>query len=85
MNILTGLNQLITSPSGLFSLISLAVITIVTWHVPEIGAGAFMAFFAITPSLLIYAEHKEQMQTNQILPPINTVVTTIVDNIKGRL
>lgn len=79
-NILTGLAQLIESPSGIFSLISLAVIAAVTWHQPSIGSGAFIAFFGIVPAALGYFEHKETLaqmgmsvpspaESNSTIPP----------------
>jgi hypothetical protein len=72
MKLLKGCIELIESPSGVFSLISLAVIAVVTWHAPSIGSGAFMAFFGIVPAALGYFEHKEtmvQMQQPQIYVP----------------
>jgi hypothetical protein len=59
--ILNGISQLLDSPSGTFSLICLAAISIVTWHSPAIGAGAFVAFFGVVPPALGYFEHKETL------------------------
>lgn len=67
-----GLAELLRSPSGVFSLVSLAAISVVTYHAPAIGAGAFVAFFAVVPTALGYFEHKEtmkQMDNDPLLPP----------------
>jgi hypothetical protein len=65
MNIFNGIYQLITSPSGIFSLISLAVLTVLSWHLGvawvTAAAAAWAAFFAIIPAALGYFEHREQL------------------------
>lgn len=80
MNIFTGLYRLITSPSGVFSLLSLAILTVLSWKLGiawATAAGmAWAAFFAIIPASLGYFEHKErlvqwQQPTNPYpLPPV---------------
>lgn len=77
-----GLAELLRSPSGLFALLSLLVISVVTLKQPSVGAGAFVAFFAIVPAVLAWVEHKEALA--QINQP-QTSVTTVVDNIRGQL
>jgi hypothetical protein len=57
---LIGIRELINSPSGVFSLICLASISIVTYHSPAIGAGGFVAFFGIVPATLAILEHLEE-------------------------
>ena len=71
MNLLVGLQQLITSPSGVFSLICLAVLTGLSLHLHDSMVMAFSAFFAVVPALLTIAEHRETMaQINQpTIPP----------------
>jgi hypothetical protein len=73
MNIFNGLGELITSPSGIFSLISLVVLSVLTWHFPAYMGGApWCAFFGIIPAALGYFEHKEtlaQMSLSQQTPP----------------
>lgn len=61
MKILEGISQLLQSPSGIFSLLSLAALSVVSWHSPTVGTMAFPAFFAIVPATLAYIEHKEEM------------------------
>lgn len=72
MNIFTGVYRLITSPSGFFSLLCLAVLSVLSWHLgvawATAAATAWGAFFAIIPAALGYFEHKEtlaQMQQPQ--------------------
>jgi hypothetical protein len=57
-----GWAELLRSPSGVFALISLIAVSIVTWHSPSVGGIAFAAFFPVVVSLLAWCEHKEQMQ-----------------------
>lgn len=61
-NCLLGFYLLLQSPSGIFSLICLSIMTILTWRVPVFGAAPWVAFFGIVPAILCYAEHKETMQ-----------------------
>ena len=77
-NILLVVYLLCRSPSGIFSLICLAVMTILTIHVPGFGYAPWVAFFGIVPAILCYAEHKETLanmtgpsiqQTNVIVDP----------------
>lgn len=65
--ILGGIIQLLQSPSGVFGLLALAAITIVTWHQPSVGGTAFAAFVGIVPAILAWVEHKETMA--QLVPP----------------
>ena len=94
MNIFTGAYRLITSPSGFFSLLCLAVLSVLSWHLgvawATAAATAWGAFFAIIPAALGYFEHKEtlaQMQQSQPPPsppaaatpaPAPTTTTTTV-------
>lgn len=57
-----GMAELLRSPSGVFALLSLMAISIVTWKQPTVGGGAFIAFFPIVCALLTLAEHRETMQ-----------------------
>lgn len=75
MNILSGISQLLQSPSGVFSLLSLVAISLVTWHAPAIGAGAFVAFFSIVPTALGIFEHREQMA--QIAQQTNVTINNL--------
>lgn len=73
MSIFNGIYQLITSPSGFFALLSLAVLTVLSWHLGvawvTAAATAWSAFFAIIPAALGYFEHKETMaQIQQSVP-----------------
>lgn len=86
-NILLGLYLLCQSPSGIFACFCLTALSVVTWHLGAVGAmaAAWSAFFAVVPAILIFAEHKEQMQTNLInnpQPPAPPVV--IIDNPRGQ-
>src|SRR5579871_5150802 len=74
MNIFTGIYRLITSPSGFFSLLCLAALTVLSWHLGvawvTAAAAAWTAFFAIIPAALGYFEHKETLaQMQQPAPP----------------
>ena len=69
---LLGLYLLLQSPSGIFALISLACITIVTLKQPAVGGVAFAAFFPVVVSLLAWTEHKETMQ--QMIQQTNVIV-----------
>jgi hypothetical protein len=57
-----GLAELLRSPSGLFALLSLIAVTIVTLKQPSVGGVAFAAFFPVVVSILAYVEHKETMK-----------------------
>ena len=66
----TGLSQLLQSPSGVFGLLTLIAITIVTWIQPTVGGTAFAAFVAVVPAILAVVEHRETMlQMVQTAPP----------------
>jgi hypothetical protein len=69
MNIFTGVYQLITSPSGIFSLLCLGVLSVLSWHLGiawvTAAAAAWSAFFAVIPAALGYFEHKETMAQMQ--------------------
>jgi hypothetical protein len=73
MKIFTGIYELITSPSGFFALLSLAVLSVLSWHLGvawvTAAAAAWSAFFAIIPAALGYFEHKETMFQLQQPPP----------------
>jgi hypothetical protein len=60
-SVLLGTFQLIQSPSGIFALLTLAAITLVTLKQPSVGGSAFTAFCAIIPAALGFFEHKETM------------------------
>jgi hypothetical protein len=83
MKILNGLRELIISPSGVFSLLCLMVLTVLAWKVPGLGSGPFIAFFGVVPALLAYCEHKEQLQVNAIAATAAavTISPTPTDNI----
>jgi hypothetical protein len=75
-NCLSGFYQILQSLSGTFSLLTLIVIGIVTWHSPSVGGIALAAFATAVPSILAYCEHKETLQqvaqnivVNNNLPP----------------
>lgn len=57
--ILTGIAQLLESPSGVFALLTLFAITLVTLKQPSVGGSAFAAFVAVVPTILTWVEHKE--------------------------
>ena len=69
--ILTGAKELLASPSGLFSLLTLVAITLVTWHQPAVGSASLASFCAIIPAALGFFEHREAMA--QIVPPVPIV------------
>jgi hypothetical protein len=70
MNIFNGLKELVTSPSGIFSLICLSVLTFLTIKFPSAMGGApWVAFFGIIPAALGYFEHAETMLAAQQNPP----------------
>lgn len=65
-----GLAELLRSPSGLFALLSLMAVTIVTFKQPAVGGVAFAAFFPVVVSMLAWTEHKEALkQMDQPAPP----------------
>jgi len=59
--IMLGFCQLLQSPSGVFGLLTLFAITIVTLKQPTVGGTAFAAFVAVVPAILSWTEHKETM------------------------
>jgi len=59
--VLLGTFQLLQSPSGVFGLLTLFAITLVTIKQPSVGGTAFTAFCAIIPAALGFFEHKEAM------------------------
>ena len=59
--LINGIVELLNSPSGVFSLICLAAISVITYHIPTMGSAAFCAFFAVVPAVLAMVEHREQM------------------------
>lgn len=59
--ILLGACQLLQSPSGVFGLLTLLAITLVTLKQPTVGGTAFAAFVAVVPAILSWTEHKETM------------------------
>ena len=73
MKLLLGLTQLVESPSGIFSLICLAILTGLSIHSPSTMVAAWVAFFGIIPTALGYFEHKETLA--QIVNQTNVQVT----------
>lgn len=69
VKILNGIYLLITSPSGIFSLLCLGCLTFLACYLRDPMMGAFAAFFAIVPACLGYYEHKERLLQNQLPPP----------------
>lgn len=61
MKLLNGISELLQSPSGVFALLCLGIMT---WKAAVLGAGVFIAFFGVVPAILAYVEHKEQLQLN---------------------
>lgn len=59
--ILLGTCQLLQSPSGVFGLLTLTAITLVTLKQPTVGGTAFAAFVAVVPAILSWTEHRETM------------------------
>jgi hypothetical protein len=69
-SLLFGCAQLLQSPSGVFGLLTLTAITVVTWVQPTVGGAAFAAFVAVVPAILAFCEHKETMAgIDGTLPP----------------
>jgi hypothetical protein len=95
MNLANGLKELLVSPSGLLSLLCLAVLTFLTLKLPALGwAPVWCSFFGLVPVAMGYFEHLEQMAqiANQQASVTSVVpfgtppgVTQVIDNIKGRL
>jgi hypothetical protein len=78
-----GCAELLRSPSGVFSLLTLVAISVVTWHSPSVGGAAFVGFCSIIPALLGWTEHKEQLASMiQIQPAPDQPI--VVDNPKGQ-
>lgn len=80
MNIFTGIYQLITSPSGIFALLCLIVLSTLSWHLGiawvTAAAAAWSAFFAIIPAALGYFEHKETLaQMNVAVQQPQTIIS----------
>jgi hypothetical protein len=81
-SILTGVSQLLQSPSGLFALLALAAITFVTYKQPTVGGTAFAAFVAVVPAILSWAEHKETvLQMNQYPVPLPVNVPVLAPSV----
>lgn len=81
---LLGFYLILQSLSGTFSLITLLVIGLVTWHSPLIGGIALASFATVCPTLLGYFEHKEtlaQIAVANPQPPAPPIV--VVDNPRG--
>jgi hypothetical protein len=83
MKILTGLYELITSPSGLFAIMCLIALSIVTWHVAGL-AIAWTGFFAVVPGILAICEHREQMATLNSSEVISKIETAMSDNVSNQ-
>jgi hypothetical protein len=89
-NVLLGINALIQSPSGVFGLLTLAAITVVTWFQPTVGGTAFAAFVAVVPAILTFAEHREtlagicQVATSPPPPLDQTTVTVTTADLPPR-
>lgn len=80
--ILGGIIQLLQSPSGVFGILTLGAITVVTWHQPSVGGAAFAAFVGIVPAILAFCEHKETMaQMTQLSPPLPPPVPALLPSI----
>lgn len=67
--ILLGGCQLLQSPSGVFALLTLTAITLVTLKQPTVGGTAFAAFVAVVPTILSWTEHRETMAGIVVPPP----------------
>jgi hypothetical protein len=71
--ILEGIKELIASPSGTFSLLTLLAISIVSWKQPAIGGAALAALATVVPAILAVIEHRESVaqafQSLPIFPP----------------
>ena len=88
-NVLLGINALIQSPSGVFGLLTLAAITVVTWFQPTVGGTAFAAFVAVVPAILTFAEHRETLAgicqvAPAPAPPDQTTVTVTTADLPPR-
>lgn len=60
MNLCNGFKEICYSLSGTFSLITLVVLAVVSWHTNS--PIALAAFASIIPAVLALAENKEQLQ-----------------------
>jgi hypothetical protein len=60
MNLCNGLKEICYSLSGTFSLITLVVLAVVSWHTNS--PIALAAFASIIPAVLTLAENREQLQ-----------------------
>jgi hypothetical protein len=67
--VLLGACQLLQSPSGVFGLLTLGAITLVTIKQPSVGGTAFAAFVAVVPAILAFCEHREAMAGIASPPP----------------
>lgn len=79
-NILLGINGLLQSPSGIFGLLTLVAITVVTLLQPTVGGVAFAAFVGVVPAILTIAEHRETLAgIVQTAPPtpVDSSTTTV--------
>jgi hypothetical protein len=65
MNLLNGCKEICYSLSGTFSLITLVVLAIVSWHTSSVVALA--AFASVIPAVLALAENRETL--NQMSKP----------------
>ena len=84
MKIFTGIRELVESPSGLFSLICLTVMAILSWHRSEIGTAAWVAFFGVVPAILAACEHLETTNVAKQISqnPIESIKEEVKDLIK---
>jgi hypothetical protein len=62
MKLFSGIAQLIESPSSCFALLTLFIVSFVSWKQPSLGSGALIAFCSIVPALLCVAENRETLQ-----------------------
>lgn len=69
-NILLGVNGLVQSPSGVFGLLTLAAITVVTLKQPTVGGIAFAAFVGVVPAILAICEHRETLVGISPIAPV---------------
>ena len=86
MKILEGLVLLLQSPSGIFALLTLIAISVVSFHNPTIGSAAFTAFVAIIPAILAIVEHRETLaQMAQQSTAVPSIIPTLLQEVKSIL
>jgi len=60
MKILTGICEILESPSGLFALLCLVAVVLTTWHFPYMGSTMMISFISIIVPVLAVLEHLEE-------------------------